>query len=214
MTLISLGFACRVRESIDRFNGFRTETNFFDWLISNFSTVLFVIQNIDNSSNFLNHNKFVKKGIFFNNLTHNTVDHTELYFSSLHDFPINIDYNIYMDTFLEKYKRRLLRLKKIILNNNEKIHFIHMIPFETMIPTIEEIYNFIMKIKEINPNCDFCLHLLVPPELHCNASNVNLLVICSNVKAHYMLETSPNQPKNEQRLELNWTDIYKSIVTS
>lgn len=214
MTLISLGSACKVRESIDRFNGFRVETNFFDWLITNFSTVLFIIQNINNSSNFLTKNKFVEKGIFHNNLTHHTVDHKDLYFSSLHDFPINVDYNVYMDIFLEKYKRRLHRLKEIIMNKREKLHFIHMIIFESMIPSIEEIYKFIMKIKEINPNCNFCLHLLIPPELHYNSIKINSLVICSNVKAHYMLETLQNQPKNEQRLELNWTEIYTGIVNS
>lgn len=212
MTLISLGFACKVRESIDRFNGFRVETNFFDWVITNFSTVLFVIQNIDNTSNFLTPDKFVKNGIFSNNLTHYTVNHTQLYFSSLHDFPVNMDYNVYMDTFLEKYTRRLQRLKEIILNNTEKIHFIHMIPFEHMIPSVEQIYFFIMKIKEINPTCNFCLHLLIPPELHNSANIINELIICPNVNAHYMIINSPNQPKNEQRLELNWTDIYKKIV--
>ena len=213
--LISLGCACRVRESIDRFNGFRVETNFFDWLITNFATVLFVIQNIDYPKNFLTSYKFIKKGVFSNNLTHNTVDHTQLYFSSLHDFPINIDYQVYMNTFLDKYKRRLQRLKNIILNN-EKIHFIHMICFEVSIPSIEQIYFFVTKIKELNPNCNFCLHLLIPPEIHNYANKINSLVICTNIKIHYMAVKSPHliDCNPMQRLELNWDDTYRHITHS
>jgi hypothetical protein len=212
--LISLGSACRVRESIDRFNNFRVETNFFDWLITNFATVLFIIQNIDHPQNFLTYDKFVQKGVFSNNLTHYTVDHTQLYFSSLHDFPVNMDYHVYMNTFLDKYKRRLQRLKNIILNN-EKIHFIHMICFESFIPSIEQIYFFVTKIKELNANCNFTLHLLIPPELHNQADKINLLVICTNVKIHYMVVNSPHLiESNMQRLELNWQDIYNSFSMS
>jgi hypothetical protein len=92
MVFISLGFACLVRQSIDIFNGFRVETNFFDWLMTNFSTVLFVFQNIDNPSSFLTHDKFTDKGIADNNLAHRIVEHNELYLTSLHDFPSEMGY--------------------------------------------------------------------------------------------------------------------------
>lgn len=135
MVFISLGTSCKVRESIDRYNGFRNETNFFDWVLSNFTTVLFVIQNIDHPEMFLTANKFIKNSPSSNNPTHYIANHVQLYFSSLHDFPVSIEYNDYMIPFLEKYKRRLLRLKNIIMNNNDILHFIHMIPFASIIPS-------------------------------------------------------------------------------
>jgi hypothetical protein len=211
MRFISLGFACRVRESIDRFNSFRSETNFFDWLLSNFITVVFIIQNINNPERFLTNNKFEKFQPSSNNLTHYTVKHTQLFFESLHDFPVNINYDECMVNFLEKYKRRLERLKNIIINGNEVIHFIHMIPFTSMIPSIENIYYFITGIQNINPKCKFYLHLLIPPDLHTNDEQINKLQICHNVKIHYMLSIDPSQPKNEQQLDLNWNDTYNFI---
>ena len=208
---ISLGFACRVRESIDRFNGFRLETNFFDWILSNFTTVLFIIQHINYPQNFLTADKFIPKGISKNNLTHNTVDHTQLFFSSLHDFPSNMSYDAYMPQFLDKYRRRLERFKNIIVTNKERIHFIHMIAFSNSIPTIADVYNFVMAIKIINPNCDYYLHFFIPPELHAYGEKINALAICYNIKVHYLFSTDKSQPMNEQRLDLNWADTYRHI---
>lgn len=214
MVFISLGTSCKVRESIDRYNGFRNETNFFDWVLSNFTTVLFVIQNIDHPEMFLTANKFIKNSPSSNNPTHYIANHVQLYFSSLHDFPVSIEYNDYMIPFLEKYKRRLLRLKNIIMNNNDILHFIHMIPFASIIPSIENIYFFIIYIQKINSNCKFYLHLLIPPELHVYAETIDKLNICHNVKTHYMICTNPNGEvtTDGSRIDLNWNEIYNRIT--
>jgi len=211
MVFISLGFACRVRESIDRFDGFRVETNFFDWLLTNFETVLFIIQNIDHPEKFLTKDKFIKNEPSSNNLTHYTLNHTQLYFSSLHDVPSDKPYDENCNLFIEKYKRRLKRLKDIILKPKETIHFIHMIPFPNMIPTIENVYYFIIAIQNINKDCSFYLHLFIPPELHQYKTKIDSLCICANIKAHYLTSVDPSQPKNEQRLDLNWKEKYQLI---
>ena len=214
MVFISLGTSCKVRESIDRYNGFRNETNFFDWVLSNFTTVLFVLEHIDNPDFFLTCNKFIKNPPSSNNPTHYIASHTQVYFSSLHDFPVNVEYDDYMITFLEKYKRRILRLKNMIINNTETIHFIHMIPFTSIIPSIENIYFFIIYIQNINPNCKFYLHLLIPPELHSYSETIDKLTICHNVKIHYMVCTNPNGEltMDGSRIDLNWNDIYNRIT--
>jgi hypothetical protein len=209
MVFISLGFACLVRQSIDVYNGFRVETNFFDWLMTNFTTVLFIFQNINNPGSFLTVDKFTDKGITENNLVHRFIEHKELYFNSLHDFPAELGYWDYIYSFIKKYERRMLRLKNIIQNNNEKINFIHYISYSIYIPTIEQIYFFIMAIKEINTNCNFSLHLCVPPELHFEVDKLNNLRICNNVNIHYMI--SDNSSINSQRTDLNWNQIYKNI---
>jgi hypothetical protein len=209
MPFISLGFACLVRQSIDRYNGFRVETNFFDWLMSNFKTVLFIMQNLDNLSSFLTHDRFTDKGITDNNPTHRYVEHNEIYFLSLHDFPVEMDFWSYVDTFIQKYTRRAERLKFMIQNCEEKINFIHYIPYGKDIPNIEEIYCFIMTIKAINSNCNFCINLFIPPELHNFEDKINELQICKNVKIYYMV--SNGETITMQRTDLNWTEIYDRI---
>ena len=209
MPFISLGFACLVRQSIDGYNGYRIETNFFDWLMTNFKTVLFIMQNLDNVSTFLTHDRFTDKGITDNNPTHRYIEHKEIYFLSLHDFPAEMDYWSYVNTFIEKYTRRAQRLKQIIQSCTEKINFIHFIPYEKDIPNIEETYVFIMTIKAINPNCNFCLNLCVPPELLKYQDQINTLRICNNVKIYYMV--SNGETITMQRSDLNWREIYDSI---
>jgi hypothetical protein len=212
MVFIGLGFACLVRQSIDIFNGFRVETNFFDWLMTNFSTVLFVFQNIDNPSSFLTHDKFTDKGIADNNLAHRIVEHNELYLTSLHDFPSEMGYWEYVYSFIKKYERRMDRLKNIIQTKPEKINFIHYIAYSIHIPTIEQIYYFIMAVQNINPYCNFCLHLLIPPELNNDMDLINNLKISTHVDIHYM--TSNGSDITLQRTDLNWSQIYSNIQYS
>jgi len=209
MVFISLGFACLVRQSIDVFNGFRVETNFFDWLMTNFSTVLFILQNIDNPSCYLSHDRFKDKGIADNNPAHRIVEHNELYFTSLHDFPSEMGYWDYIYSFIKKYERRCERMKNIIKTNKEKIHFIHYVAYSIHIPTIEQIYYFILALNAINSNCNFSLNLLIPPELHNEMENINKLKIANNINIHYMY--SDGSPINLQRSDLNWNKIYTEI---
>ena len=209
MVFISLGFACLVRQSIDGFNHYRVETNFFDWLMTNFSTVLLVFQNLDNPDKFLTTDKFIDKGILENNLTHRCVEHKQINFTSLHDFPAEQSYWDYVNTFIQKYSRRMARLKNIIQTSQEKINFIHYIAFPNYIPTIEEIYFFIIKVKEIKQNENFCLHLLIPPEIHHLMEKIDKLKICNNVKIHYMI--SDGSRVNLQRTDLNFKAIYHAI---
>jgi hypothetical protein len=212
MVLISLGYACRVRESIDRYNGFRRETNFFDWIISNFSFVLYVFQHLEKPEEFLTKDQFDNWGIFDYNPTHYYIVHNKLRFHSLHDLSTSNDYSNEMNLFIEKYRRRLKRLHETVLYATEKIHFIHMFENENHIPSVEEIYFFIVKIKEINSMCDFCIHLLVAPENHAYADQINKLKINENVEIHYMTSDPYVDPQKEQRRDLNWNEIYSKFL--
>lgn len=212
MVLISLGVACLVRQSIDIFNEFRVETNFFDWLMTNFTTALFIFQNLDNPNSFLTHDKFTDKGMTDNNPTHRFVQHNDLYMISLHDFPAEMDYWSYVEAFIEKYKRRMNRLKQIILTCQEKINFIHYVQFVKDIPTLEQVYLFLIAIQEMNPYCNFCLYILIPPELYSSHEEINKLQISNNIRIKYM--QSNNQPINLQRTDLNWKEIYQHIQHS
>lgn len=200
MILVSLGFACKVRESIDRYLNSRGETQFFDWLLTNFSTILHVLNNIDAPEVFLKREMFTNVGIFPNNQNNFFVSHKNIYFNSLHDFPSDIPYGDYMNKFIEKYSRRLKRLKRLIITSKEKIHFVHMFNDENCIPTINEINSFIIAIKKINLNCIFCLHILVAPENHKYCEKIDILKICDNVKIHYMKSNPHIEPNKEQKM--------------
>jgi hypothetical protein len=209
MTLISLGYACLVRQSIDQFNGYRVETNYFDWLLTNFTTILFILQHLEKPESYLTHDRFTDKGIESNNPTHRNVTHNELYFISLHDFPAEKGYWEYIQEFIEKYQRRANRLISIIKTCSEKINFIHYIAFKINIPTIEQIYFFIVEIQKINPYCNFCLNLLIPPDLYHEKGIIDILQINNNIKIHYMI--SDGSPINLQRTDLNWNSVYNQI---
>ena len=212
MVMISLGFACKVRESIDRFNGFRIETHFFDWIFTNFKTIAFILQHIEEPESFLTKDHFTNIGVFENNKSHYYLTHNFLKFESLHDLLVeNKYYEEELDLFIEKYKRRLTRFHELILNSKEKIHFIHMFESEEQIPTVYEIYYFIMKIKEINSECNFCIHLLVAPENNKYTEKINQLHLNENVEIHYMISNPNIDARKEQRCDLNWNEIYATF---
>jgi hypothetical protein len=211
MVFISLGSACLVRQSIDIFNGFRGETNFFDWIMTNFTTVLFVFQHLNNPESFLTIEKFIDKGIISNNPNHRFIDHLQLNFSSLHDFPAEQSFLDYFKIFVDKYTRRMIRLKNLILNYKEGINYILYIPYCEFIPTIEQIFYFIINIREINPLCIFYIHLLIPPEINYEKEKIDKLEICNNVKIHYMI--SDGSIINIQRTDLNFKEVYEKIST-
>ena len=62
MRIISLGHACQVKFNIDRLFR-RDETHFFDWLITDFKTVLHIFKNI-NDPNLITKEKFTDKPVY------------------------------------------------------------------------------------------------------------------------------------------------------
>ena len=99
---IPLGSACLVRQSIDKFFNSGRPTNLFDWNITNFNTILYVIQNINKP--FTSNDFYDMKQICPTN--HRMASHKFLSFMIIHDFPTNKTYEEYMPEFLDKYNRR------------------------------------------------------------------------------------------------------------
>jgi hypothetical protein len=116
---ISLGGSCATIHQIIEHVG-KNETLFFDWLVSNkFSDVLFILDNYSNIKDILNKNSIT--------ILEPVRGKTKIKFLeecySLHDVPDNYtDRNI--ESFLKKYKRRLLRIIHFIKNNQETIFFL------------------------------------------------------------------------------------------
>lgn len=234
---ISLGSACRIREAIQRHLNVDTlETNMFDWVLSNFAAVLYFIQHIDEP---IIDSDFYDTKIIF--LDKRLVNHTKLRFNTIHDCDANLSYENTLPLLLEKYNRRLLRLKNTILNQN-KIDFIHLVDCEDnrdlslrpiaserdlpdtnlYIPSLHEIDSFYEAIRKINPNCNVRLHILIPPtncksakeELHKTYTYTRSKIdklATPNTRIHY-LEQDENLYTNQfSCTHWNWDKIFQDI---
>ena len=127
--LFPLGCSCKLRYSIERFTNEQRETNLFDWVLTNFDTILYYLENIDTeikSDDFYDSNVSIYDS--------KIVNHKKIRFSSVHDFPLSINYEENMIKFIETVNRRLKRLKNTILYS-EYINFIHTLD-------IDNEYNF------------------------------------------------------------------------
>ena len=213
MKVISLGNSCKVRESIDRFNSVKEETNIFDWVISDFSAVVYIFNAFENGKEdeLFHEDKFINNGICPNNTIHCALVHTDMQFHSIHDVHSNISYDLQKHEFIEKYRRRCRRLRETIQNYPHNIHFIYFISFKETIPTINEIYFFIMSIKKLRGELPFVIHILVPPEFYCYQDTINSCMITNNVNVIYMTSDPSIDPFKEQRRDLNWSEIYNSF---
>jgi len=94
MKVISLGYACQVRFNIEL--TFKPEkTNFFDWLVTDFKSVLYILKNIDNKD-LITKSKFTDKEVFKPGKSwfylYHKIECIDFKMISVHDFPVNIDY--------------------------------------------------------------------------------------------------------------------------
>jgi len=220
--LISLGGQCKVREAIQRhLNTNSLETNIFDWVLSDFEAVLYFIKNINtpiNVDDFVDTNKTVLQ-------SHRIISHRFLQFESLHDSDIKNDATSELVKLVEKYNRRLNRLKTHIMYNN-KIDFIHSLKVyytndspQLYIPSVTQIQEFTETILQINPNCGFNLHILIPPpyckkykwNISIDETQINQLKINDNVHIYY-LQQDENKPTFEDQCQhWSWEYVFQNL---
>ena len=220
--LYSLGFACRVRESIQRYlDNSSQQTNLFDWNLVNFATIVSILQKdmTFKSDDFYDTNEICMQS--------RIVNHKTLRFDTLHDFDIKQTYETILPVFLEKYNRRLLRLR-LLISGTEMIDFIHLFDIypnfripecSIYIPTVNEIECFFDAIYKINPNSKVRLHLLVPPN-DCKYEkkvfkinrDLDELKINDKVYIHYLTQDD-NNPVKSQCNHWSWFTVYDFIKT-
>ncbi len=215
MKIISLGSSCYIKANIED-NGFRGETHFFDWLITDFKTVLLVLENINNL-NFLNPSDFTNQWVYKNCDSwfdsYHKVENKNFKMISIHDFPSNIPYSDYLDEFINKYNRRLVRLKELISNTKENIHFVHGIDHQFLdgyLPTQEDINIFFNIINKINPNNKVYLHIILPPKYE--NINLNNIVINNKIFIYNLKKDLKKKVIIDWRnCDLNWEILFFKI---
>ena len=210
MKVISLGHGCLVKFNIDRLFK-KQETNFFDWLITDFKSVLYILKNI-NDKELISKSKFTDGAIFLQRngwTSHHKIEHIDFKMISVHDFPIEINYMDYMDKFILTYNRRLDLFKKII-SSNENIHMIHCIAHQFTngyIITNDDIYNYKKYLCDINSSNNCFLHIVIPPKY--NNINFNNL-IQDNVYVYYLHDTQQGH-NNWTNTNFNWNIVFDNI---
>ena len=168
MEFISLGRHCDVAYNIAKYIK-KQPTQFFDWLRTDFKCILHIL-NLNNIDNIFNlENIKVDKELYAHEneiaITLKNFEENNLTLLFHHEIKLK-DYNNYNNTeinnklneFIDKYKRRFNRLNELIKSNN-KLIFIYKITnhfdYKIYISEFEKV------ILSINPNCIFCLVLLV-----------------------------------------------------
>ena len=221
MSIISIGSACKVRESIDRFYGTDRETNLFDWVISNFNTILYFVKNIDKNiqaEHFLDTGKTI--------LNNRIVFHKETRYISIHDFPVSSSYIQILPKFIDTLNRRLKRFKNTIVNSSQ-LDFIHVLDMDTnydfkenpifppsklFLPSEKNICELIDHIKIINPSLNFTLHILVPPDyLDDNIFFLNSYKKINHLSLHYLTKNDSINPEGFQCRHWSWEKVYQSL---
>ena len=221
--LFPLGCSCKLRYSIERFTNEKKETNLFDWVLTNFETILYYVENIDK--------EIISDQFYDSNITiydNRIVNHKEIRFSSIHDFPLIVSYEENMLKFIEMVNRRLKRFKNTIINSNN-IDFIHILDDDTeynfkynqnfrksnlYIPSSESVIKFINTIKKINNNLNFILHILIPPNSNNFYDLIKPLENINNAKIHYLTKDDSIDPFMFQCRHWSWDNVYLNLKTN
>jgi len=219
--ILSLGNSCKVKEAIQRYTNLKTQSQLFDCILCNFNSVLYFIKHINlpiHTNNF-----YLTNEQYYD---HIRLNHLYIRFDSLHDILYNNSYETEKIKFIEKYNRRLIRFKNTIIH--EKIlHFIHLVDFipnptlpnkPLYIPTIYELKLFDKYIKNINPTCNYYLHILIPPQ-NCKYYKYNFeydkneiqQLSSKNVFVYFLSQHESIDPYKDQCHHWSWADVFENI---
>jgi hypothetical protein len=210
--ILSLGHACQVKYQLDMLFG-KKETHFYDWLVTDFKSVLYVLNNINDDA-FLDKSQFTNSNVFYNRdswvLTNHKIEHINFKMISVHDVLSTCDYVTQMDDFVAKYKRRLLRFKELI-QSDDVIHMVCCIDHQYCdgyIMTNDDISTFFNLLYGINNNNKCTLHILLPPPYH------ELSLDITHPRAFIHKLTIINDIKHNWKNDnYNWADIFNTITS-
>lgn len=145
--VISLGFFCSVSSEMEKI-GLRGASYPFDWVISDFKSVIECIEN--DFDDFLNYNNIVQ---YENERSYYYDKKYKIHF--YHDFSKYIDLNTQLDNVKSKYDRRIERFKNDI---KESTLFLRYIESNIELDYIEKNYEYIIRLlKKFNSENELIL---------------------------------------------------------
>jgi hypothetical protein len=213
--IIPIGSSPKVIESLESYFKYKREINLFDYTLSNFESVLHFIKHINNP---INNNDIYDTGGRNDVSGTRVVNHRHIRMSFTREFPLTQSYESYLPIFLDTLNRRLRKLKNII-SENSYIDFIHCLDEDTnynfncnnafrqariYIPTNQMIHDFGAHLRNINPNLDFVIHLIIPPQYVNDYKDILGTLNSPHIKLHFMTQNSGTNVITGGSLCLHW----------
>lgn len=197
---VSLGSSCVIKYNLDLY--FEKEpTLFFDWLITDMTTVNEIF-NCRDINELINENSIKRiGGDSYKNQS--KVSITSLpKCVSIHDLPLKYT-DVDISNFVEKYKRRYSRIIDLIKNSDKKFFFLIKGEFANF-----EIDLFNENIKKINSDCNFRLVVIGYNNFE---KKENLLTLNLN---KYEIKNKQINLKDYWKGELwDWKEIFNYLLT-
>jgi len=214
MKFISLGHDCCTRTRINEFilNEIDEASHFFDWILSDFHTVLYVLKSILNNDDIINKKTFNVTGDATDKGNHIICCNT-MYLTSLHDVKSTTNVVESIDIICKKYRRRIDRFKHMILNEN--ICFIcnsdneNPIHYGNINISSQDIRSFFYLLNSIVPNNTHKL-IVISNSSFCESifSEFRFKHIDSS-----LFVTHREHPKDWYRWYFDWSKIFDIIIS-
>ncbi len=201
--MISLGCACFVKHFIDNYNG-KIETLFFDRIISNINSVIYLLNNYQNIDTILTPENLIVNFGTNGNIT--DVQHKTIYLTFIHDLAEDTEENR-----LKLCKKYIERFTRIInyMKSDRIIHFIFSPKTDSVeLITSEQILELTNSFLKINPTINFRLHLIFHPIYSKNLDFEQLKILCF-IYTYILVE---KYKRDDWQLSgLCWRRVYKKI---
>jgi len=212
MLFISLGCDCCVKTRINEYfyKDKKVESQFFDWILSDFHTVLTVLKSILNNTKVIENENFIFSGNATDTGNH-IINLKNMYFTSIHDIKSKMDIPSGKQQIHDKYVRRFNRLKTILENESGYVYFIcnidneNPIQFGNMNITINDLETFKYLVEQINDKLLFKLFVITP---NLTEEEYDKIIIINPTK------TTKDHPKDWYRWYYDWGKIMEKIKSN
>lgn len=214
--IVSIGHACQVSCHIRNLGLQKNGTEFFDWLISDFSSLHYLL----NENNLFNNEHFiVQPGDTCTVCL--KIEHTKFKMISIHDYPKNIPWNDINEKkkYIDKYTRRWNRFK-INFNKFKKNKLVSVFAHQFIkfyIPSKEEIKNVLDKLSILSYGNQYEIHFVCVPNLYINneiKEFEEMIKDIDNCYFHILKEIDNLTKKSWMDEHLNWHDIMFKILNT
>lgn len=219
--IVSIGHACQVSANIKNLGLQKNGTEFFDWLISDFSSLHYLL----NENNLFDDEHFTDQPVFkpgksWYSQCHK-IEHMKFKMISIHDYPSNIPWNDINEKkkYIDKYTRRWNRFK-INFNQFKKNKLVSVFDHQFTkfyIPSKQEIKNVLDKLSILSNGNQYQIHFVCVPNLYINNEIKDFEEMIKDIDNCYfhILKKIDNFTKKSYRDEhLNWHDIMFKILNT
>lgn len=210
MNVVSLGYGCVVKHQCDIFLGSKA-TQFFDWLITDFDTVLFVFDRMKSpAAEWLDPQYFTQDDVYRRNGnwegSGRKIECKLTKLISVHDVH-DLEDTASLATWsklVDTLRRRLERVKATVQQNPEGVvHFIHMVEDESTMPSEASLKRFVDIVSKYRPPNSFHLHVLLKPGFSQEA-----IVEGVDSVSFFQMKDTGSESYGWQMSNLNWHEFF------